>query len=49
LALAADCALFTLWCASFSSQRVRWRESSFEVSDDGSVVAVMDPVGEGSG
>jgi ceramide glucosyltransferase len=44
MALAADCALFTLWCASFTSQRVRWREADFEVSDDGSVVAVMETV-----
>ena len=41
VALAADCVLFALWCGSFMSQRVRWRNARFEVSRDGSAVPLM--------
>lgn len=41
VALAADCVLFALWCGSFMSQRVRWRNARFEVSRDGSAVPVI--------
>jgi ceramide glucosyltransferase len=41
VAMAADCVLFALWCGSFMSQRVRWRNARFDVSRDGSAVPVM--------
>lgn len=41
VALAADCILFVLWCGSFMSQRVRWRNARYDVSRDGLAVPVM--------
>jgi hypothetical protein len=41
VALTADCLLFALWCASFMSRRVRWRDARFDVGRDGSAVPLM--------
>jgi ceramide glucosyltransferase len=41
VALAADVVLFALWCGSFMSQRVRWRNARFDVGPDGAAVPVM--------
>ncbi len=41
VALTADCLLFALWCGSFISRRVRWRDARFDVGRDGSAVPLM--------
>jgi hypothetical protein len=38
--LAGDTLMFALWCWSFVSRRVRWRQQCYEIAPDGSMTPV---------